>query len=226
MLVVFHGALQREKYRLPRFEYKNSLKSFDGSVLFVGDPTLYLHEQLQLAWYVGTEVDDGHAIVSRLVKAVADGLGTDDVVLAGSSGGGFAALAVSRFVPGSTALAFSPQTSIERYHRGYGRKLATIAFPEDGAAPDSLRTHRHRFDLSTAYGSWNRTNRILYVQNSGDAFHLTQHCSRFVPVLGLQPRDGIFATEHARLEVLHLREGHGAPPRKVFTQYVDAAFEW
>src|SRR5690625_3097942 len=52
LLVILHGALDRNKFTLPRFEYKRSLKDFRGSILFVQDPTLYTHEQLSLGWYV------------------------------------------------------------------------------------------------------------------------------------------------------------------------------
>src|SRR5699024_7620338 len=68
LLIVFHGALNRDEYTLPRFEYKSSLKDFDGSILFLQDPTLYLHKRLGLGWYIGTDTDDGHSIISYLVS--------------------------------------------------------------------------------------------------------------------------------------------------------------
>src|SRR5699024_4210848 len=102
LLVVFHGALAREKFILPRFEYQRALQDFDGSVLFLQDPTLYVHKDLTLGWYIGNHIDNAHSMIEHLINIVANVLEPTRVLLTGSRGGGFAALAISAKIAGSS----------------------------------------------------------------------------------------------------------------------------
>lgn len=226
LLVVFHGALNRAKYKLPRFEYQSTLRNVPYNMLFIADPTLYIHESIQLGWYVGSEIDDAHAGIAALVTAVASTIGTSSVVLVGSSGGGFAALATSILLPGSTVLAFSPQTAIERYHRGYSTRLSSLAFPESSRDEASINQFEKRFSLCSLYRHSERQNRIWYVQNTGDPLHFKEHLLPFASALGLDLSAGIAATADTRVDMAYLREGHGVASKNEMLDYVRRAVEW
>lgn len=224
LLVVLHGALDRKKFTLPRFEYKRSLKDFKGSILFVQDPTLYTHDRLTLGWYVGNHLDNGHAMVEHLVRAVAQAIGKPRILTAGSSGGGFAAMAISARIPGSEALAFSPQTSIEKYHVGHRQRLISAAFPELRPTRESLSAYENRFDLGAVY-SKGTENHISYLQNTGDPVHTKNHLLPFMEHAGLDLFEGEMRNERIKVECRFLREGHGGPTPKQLNLYVNRVFQ-
>lgn len=224
LLIVFHGALNRDKYTLPRFEYKSSLKDFDGSILFLQDPTLYLHKRLGLGWYIGTDSDDGHSIISYLVSEASRVLGPKQLVLAGSSGGGFAALAISARIPGSAALVFSPQTSVEKYNLNHRRRLMSAAFPTLTPTIETLTPLEDRLDMGALY-SKGTENKIFYLQNTGDPFHMKNHCLPFLPHVGLNLSEGEMRNKRIKLECRFLSEGHNAPRPQQMRLYVNRVFE-
>lgn len=226
LIVVLHGALQRAKYVPPRFEYMRTLSSRTESLLFLADPTINVHPDLALGWYVGTEIDHGHQAISELIIAASKAAAASKIIIVGSSGGGFAALAASHRIPGSLALVFSPQTAIQSYHRGYASKLSTLAFPRDGQDISTLSAHIDRFDMNHLYSGDDARNRVLYVQNTGDQFHLTRHCLPFMSTLGASFSSGELANDRYRFEFCYLREGHGGAKPDVMNRYLDAASSW
>lgn len=223
LLVMFHGALDRDKYHLPRFEYQRALKDFDGSILFVQDPTLYVHPRLTLGWYIGTQLDDGHAMVARLINEAVNVLNTSHLVIAGSSGGGFASLAVSARIPGSSALVFSPQTSIENYTTGHRRRFISAAFPDLQPNFENLSSIENRIDMGALYSKGSQ-NRVFYLQNTGDPYHMKKHCLPFLEHAGLNFLDGEMRNERIRMECRYLSQGHNAPRANQLQLYVNRVF--
>lgn len=221
LLVVFHGALDRAIYTLPRWEYKRSLREFDGSILFLSDPTLYVHDQLGLGWYIGTERDNGHLMVRELVANAIKVLDPSQIVFMGGSGGGYASLAVSAHFPGSISLVFSPQTSVERYFISHRTRLISSAFPNLEPSESNLETMQDRLDMGVLY-STERANRIYYIQNSGDLSHLEAHCIPFVEAVSRASRT--FADEHLKVEYKYLGYGHQAPKPHRLLEYLEKAF--
>ena len=115
LVVSFHGALDRERYMLPRFERMASIRKLGLSSLYIADPALHLNSSLQLAWYTGwPEIDLLDIIAEQCVRAAND-LDAKALILSGSSGGGYAALQVGARIDDSIALAFNPQTHIHGY---------------------------------------------------------------------------------------------------------------
>lgn len=224
LLVVLHGALDRGKYILPRMEFRTTLEKFDGSVLFIADPTLYVHEQLTLGWYVGSQVDNGHAMVEFLVRQAVKSLEPRQLVIAGSSGGGFAALAVSARIPESSALVFSPQTSIEKYNLNHRRRFISSAFPDIIPGFESLSAFEERLDMGSLYRK-GTNNRVFYLQNTGDPMHMKNHCIPFMRHVGLDLLNGEMRNKRMKVECRFLREGHGGPKPKQLLLYVNRVFD-
>ena len=63
---------------------------------------------MALAWYIGNSEQDFTSDVADLIKDIAAAAGYERILLTGSSGGGFAALAISRQIAGSAAVCLSP----------------------------------------------------------------------------------------------------------------------
>lgn len=225
LLVVFHGALDREKYTLPRFEFKNTVKRFDGSVLFISDPSLQTHDELGLAWYVGDEVDNGHEMITTLVKEFARHLSAEKIVLTGSSGGGFTALATSFHIDGSVALPFSPQTSVEGYYQSHRARLVASAFSTWGDLKQNLMSNATRFDLGALYNSQVARNKVWFIQNTGDKFHTLNHCIPFAQSLGIDFSKGNYHNENCKFDLVLYRDGHKPPLPDMMNDYIARAFD-
>src|SRR5699024_7669655 len=104
-----------------------------------------------LGWYIGNHIDNAHSMIEHLINIVANVLEPTRVLLTGSRGGGFAALAISAKIAGSSALVFSPQTAIENYYTGHRRRLISSAFP--GLVPNdqTLTQLEDRLDMGALY---------------------------------------------------------------------------
>lgn len=135
LTVLFQGAVDRAKVRLPIFlRWRYQIELGLGPTLALADPTLDLSGAMRLGWYLGTEHDDLVPHLSTVIRRAADSLGVRHIVLAGSSGGGFAALQVASRLPEAVVVAMSPQTDLRQYsrrlvHSAVERHSASRTFP-------------------------------------------------------------------------------------------------
>jgi hypothetical protein len=201
LVVVLHGALNRAKTKLPRFERVRSLTGIGANVLAFGDPTLDLDPSLTLGWYLGTRGVDLHEVIGRSVARVAEQTDARRVILLGSSGGGFAALHLAALLPDATAVVMNPQTDVSRYHARFSRRALDVIFGEGAGQEDKLR---RRISVAERYATAHRVGRIRYVMNRGDIHHLEEHARPLWETL----QDG-----QVDLEVtwLDLGNGHVSP---------------
>lgn len=215
LVVSLHGALNRAKTVLPRFERLRSLGTMGVNALSVADPTLDLDPSLTLGWYLGTRSMDLHLELARVVETVSDQLGIRRVVFLGSSGGGFAALHLGSLVRGSTVLALNPQTDVRRYHARFSQRALQGVFGADASYEDGLRT---RVSVAARFAKSGVPDRVRYVMNRGDVHHLVEHAEPLwagVPELA------------ARLEVtwLDLGNGHLSPDLETVTSVLTQEME-
>ncbi|MFH5824240.1 hypothetical protein [Georgenia sp. AZ-5] len=212
LVVSLHGYTDRKKYSLPRFERLASLSTLDTHVLYVSDPTLSLAADLSLAWYVGTASDDLVSRHAALIAACAAQLGVERVVLAGSSGGGYAALALGPRIPDSFVVAFSPQTRIGNYHAPHVNRFIRRVFPQFASWQEVEREYPRRMNLCLD-ASTNGGPKGWYVQNNRDPFHRKNHMAPYQKTVG--PGMRFFEERH--------REGHGPPKVERVLDWVSAA---
>lgn len=194
LIVSFHGALNRSRFTLPRYERLKTISRYGTNALYVSDPTLWLDETLQLGWYTGwDEVDVQREIASIAVHA-AKACGASKIIFSGSSGGGFAALQVSALVPESVAVVFNPSVYIHGYlvngeqgQHGTERKYLEVVRPE--AIDGSLKDYDFDEDWTIGVGdsvsvlerySKRLENYVLFCQTPTD-WHYGQH---YLPFLG------------------------------------------
>lgn len=129
LVVGLHGATNRETTLLPRYERLRSIGRHPVSAMFFADPSLWLDERLQLAWYTGCDCHDISKTVAEWISVTANRIGARHIVISGASGGGFASLQVPSHLPGSLALAFNPQTDISAYRingESFGAQLEYV----------------------------------------------------------------------------------------------------
>jgi hypothetical protein len=100
----------------------------------------------------------------------------------GGSGGGFAALDMSRRFPGSLALPMNPQTSIRWYAPQAVARYLRVAWGPGVDYPDEL-PRRAVHDQGAAYAE-GQVNTVGYIQNTRDARHISDHMGPFMRVAG------------------------------------------
>ncbi|MGO4803841.1 hypothetical protein AB4089_01795 [Arthrobacter sp. 2MCAF15] len=224
LIVSFHGSLQRSKFTLPRFEWRNSLASFEVAQLFVADSSLHVNRAMALAWYIGTSEQDFSSDVADLIKDIASAAGYERILLTGSSGGGFAALAISRQIDGSTAVCFSPQTRVGDYRNSVVRTFYRACFPGLGGYAAVEKAHRSRFDLRHLYATTPDNNFVRFVQNTRDTDHYSKHYTPFADSRKVDPSiGGLDASGRIEFVPLALQDGHLPPPRGRFRQHLQEA---
>ncbi len=218
LVVTFHGALDRAKYAIPRFERVRTTEPFGTSCLYWADPSLWLDQGLSLSWYTGRGDFDLFPLIADRSRAAADALGAKRIVFTGSSGGGFAALQTSALVPGSTALVFNPQSAISRYWKTVQREYLRLCQPQilaelDGeleAGEDWSAEHGDRFSAVRRYSAPTK-NHVFYWTNVND-WHHVKHFRPF--------RDAVKRAGSDRLTVRTYEgaKGHQTPSSALFTE--------
>lgn len=200
LLVCLHGASNRDKLNVPRFEWMRTVRDLPFNSLFFSDPGLSLHPRISLSWYTGTFELDLYPILGDMIKRAVAATGSRNVIVLGSSGGGFAALQTAPYVPGSVALPFSPQTSISGYfvgRKGLGaqRMYLRVVMPElrpdtplEGLWPntDWAKPLGERLSPCVRY-ALRQQNSVVYMQNSNDVTHIEQHYAPFREVVAGSP---------------------------------------
>lgn len=221
LIVSFHGSLQRSKYQLPRFEWRKSLNDVDAAQLFIADSSLDLSSKMALAWYVGNAEQDLTTDVAELIKVIAADAGYERILLTGSSGGGYASLAVSRQISGSLALCFSPQTRVGDYDRPTVGTFCRVAFPELEGYEKIEEQHRSRLDLRYLYSTTPDQNFVRFVQNTRDQTHFDKHYTPFAEARGVDAVLGGFDST-GRMEFVpqELQDGHMPPSRGRFRSHL------
>lgn len=221
LIVSFHGSLQRSKYRLPRFEWRKTLSTINAARLYIADSSLEQSNGMALAWYVGNSTQDLTAEIAKLISRIMAEGGYERVILTGSSGGGFASLAVSRRILGSVVVCFSPQTRVGDYDRSVVGTFRKVCFPDyDGY--DSLEIdYENRVNLRALYRSTADVNFVRFIQNTNDESHFVRHYEPFVQQRGVDPAVGGFDVS-GRFEFLPqaLQQGHQPPSKGRFRNHL------
>lgn len=142
LYVMFDGSRSRSGGRdlapLPSFSRWSWHKQMDASLVSIEDPMFYTFPQCTLGWYYGTKDEDYRQYCAQCIGKIADLLHieNEDIILYGSSGGGTAAIGVSRYLPGCSVVAINPQIFLDMYP--YSEELEKITDMR-------LRTEADRF---------------------------------------------------------------------------------
>lgn len=175
LFVFFCGHVDRTTTRLPAFQRWSWHDQLPGHTLFISDPLLKRTEDLGLGWYIGTRKKDLNPQISRLVSQVATTLGTPEskIVFYGSSGGGFAALRALVEMPKAQAVAINPQVILTKFE-GNSLNRYLDRFFDGMSKAEFQKSHSYRNSILSRM-SIIKGSRIIYVQNTLDAHHMSEH---------------------------------------------------
>lgn len=117
-LVVFSGALSIKAKFTPAFSGIRLSQDTGVNLVAVADPSMS-HGDITVAWYLGN--DKTGPILSHLTDAIQhilDSLQTENTIIFGGSGGGYAAARFAYEFPGCTAFIFNPRLNLEKWSEG------------------------------------------------------------------------------------------------------------
>lgn len=98
-LVCLHGAAEKD-VRLPWFLGKGVTAGLPVNRIFISDPSLRKSKDFNIGWYAGSKQQpDLQEILADVIRRIVRETGGYNVVFFGSSAGGYASLALSRFFP-------------------------------------------------------------------------------------------------------------------------------
>lgn len=222
--VVLHGAVNREKDRLPRFDrVRTSLASEDAFLAFA-DPILPLSETVGIGWYLGNRKTDPTKHILNVINKVKSQVGAKKILFIGGSAGGFAAMRLSAALPGSGVFAFSPQTRVSKYHGRLVRQLLDGPFDPPKISMSSFQNaFPDREDLSVIYSQNETDNRIYHFQNSNDPFHVREHFEPFRSFMTQLETAGIRKSGSYKSVIVDSVKGHGPPRPHEFDEHLDLA---
>jgi len=179
LIIFFHGAIDRSKRQVPIFT------SFErapvtANYLSISDPSLERDSTLRIGWHIGNKDQNLQELLPKVFDSIVARLGIEKVIFVGSSGGGFAALYYSYKMANSIAVVCNPQTNIEKYYRNFLTRYLDSCWDKDF----ELSKHSEVITLNlTGLYSKGLTNRVIYLQNSTDTHHMTNHFAPFASVI-------------------------------------------
>ena len=220
VLVNFHGATDRIKNTMPRFERIRTMRSLNmGSSLFFSDPGMDLDMGMILSWFAGTDQLNLHEQIAKFVTNFSSYRSQPNIVLIGNSGGAFAALQVSSYIPGSTVIAFNPQTEIDRY----SPRMAELAHMNlfGSKTVRDRGSLQQRMNVIKRFDNIDFDRNVLLVQNTGDAHHLEHHFEPLVKAFHASSHG-----ERLRTHTPFIGPGHRVPPPDEYLRLVSEGIAW
>jgi hypothetical protein len=219
LIFSFHDSTPRNpNLKLPVFTGLNIIDDLDASYVALSDPSLYLHPELKLAWFSGSDGLELQKLFPALLDKLIALSGARDVICAGGSGGGFAALYYSAHIDGSFAVTWNPHTDIIGYNPAHVAEYGSAAFGlESYEATATQLGSLIDTNLAAVYAE-RRNNMVLYLQNNSDGYVVTQ-MRPFLAALGVDVGplhkgsriNGVVA-DGLWLLLEHWGDGHVAPP--------------
>ncbi|MCR6500928.1 hypothetical protein MUO32_17965 [Shinella sp. CPCC 101442] len=187
LFVFFSGDAQRSKRQPPVFQRWTWAEQMQGHCLFISDPSLYLSNDLGLAWYAGTEDFDPVLPIIEVVSAIAKTVGVEhrNIVSYGSSGGGFASLRFGSMMPEIAMVAINPQITIVNYHKSSVKKYLMTCWGT-GDREAAQEKFAPRLDLLESVDAL-KGRRVIYAQNVVDIHHFIEHYRPFCLKMGVDP---------------------------------------
>ncbi|WP_334123100.1 alpha/beta fold hydrolase [Glutamicibacter sp.] len=205
LTVYCHGATDRTKFTMPRYERLRSMSSMGlGPVMFLSDPCLDLDSRMILSWYVGTEDMDLHQEMAQMIDAYARKKGIEKILLVGNSGGGFAVLQLAAYLKGTRVVSFNPQIQVDRYVPRIAQTAHWALFGRNTVSDSD--THAPRMDLIKRYEQISFEQDVLLIQNPGDDHHYKDHFIPFTSAFSKSP-----GSHRIRTLTPYLGPGHRVP---------------
>jgi hypothetical protein len=218
LYVMLSSYLARPDEQPPKFRWARRL--FDsGHVLRISDPGFFLNDELSTSCFLGVERQDGLEGAVQIAQQIGYGLGLGDeqIIYWGSSGGGFAALRAATLVTKGRAVAVNPQTEIRSFEGQPWAFPVSETFRKGWSFSDICEAYPIRTSVANAL-KWairrGATPRLVIAQNDADEMCYQDHFVPFCKEHDLDPSCDS-RSKYVQTLVYHNWRGHGVAPRKV-----------
>ena len=208
LFVCLSGARVASKNVLPHLQRWKWNSRFPGSTLYLSDPSFRYNPQLSLGWYVGTKEKNWLKDLAEIIEIFAhkQGLSSSDVILYGSSAGGFASMKLTEIIEGAVAIAINPQTNVMMYIPSFVKSFLRSNFDTE-----NLGFNNDRLTIMNS-NILSKNSKIFLFQNINDNSHYVNHYLPFVNYFGIS-EDTKFSEESKIVSKLFEGpEGHGPEP--------------
>lgn len=165
LTVIFSGAVARGSVR-PTFHRISWFEKFSGNCLYLADPVLDTHPEIELGWYIGAPGWNLMEEIATTITHFQQALKTKDTYIYGSSGGGYAALSLARKMSGLRIISINPQIYLESWTPSVLHLFSSTVFNDDRES--FIKKYPELNDVTLGLDDLANGNRILIYQNTTD----------------------------------------------------------
>lgn len=204
LFVFFSGAVgsaRRKGGVPPFFSGQGIAQHLDGDCIWLDDPSTQYTDTMDLGWYAGTaEIKLQKILTERLLTLTEN---YHNIILAGGSGGGFAAMYYGTKIPGAKVFAVNPQTDIMKHVKKHRDNYFSTCFPEGNPDIETSVIPLIRSGTNTP---------IAYIQNRDDRHHVDNQAYPLITALGGETKTGAQHLKGVRFQFGDWGEGHAPLP--------------
>lgn len=230
VIIAFAGAVpNRQQKSPPFFEFTGVSQHLSSTVPFIAiaDPSLYIDQSLNLAWYAGNSyLPDLQQKITRLLDLIAEFYGCR-LVLLGASGGGFAALSTLAMLNTDNVFVFTwnPQIKIANYEAWAVKRFLSTCFgvpSNEMSTHESLKTAIIKSGVSGEAQHKRGKGKIIYFINDADTSHIFHHMKKYFQSVSMEKiNDQNFLSGNALVHVGHFGSGHAGPSKDIVIEAVN-----
>ena len=179
VLVGLNAAIsKRSEKNAPFFTGGGKATSIDAPIISISDPGTHFGD-VSLAWYLGTVEDTNY---QRNLAEFLESFCIENnllPILFGGSGGGFAALVLSKMIEiNSLVLAMNPQTCVLDWYQGPLENLYTKAWKCSTKEEFKQTLENSGINYEFINDSSDNSSKVLILQNLFDDYHMIHHFPR------------------------------------------------
>ena len=225
LAVFLPGATKRVYgvYDFQRYTWSEELVDFD--CLFFSDPSIQEKNDLTLGWFQYSKDSYGIDSLAKLIKIVIKekDYQESNVLIFGSSGGGFVSLKLAEYFTEALIVALNPQIYLYNYTKPYYLNMLKWCYGNENE--NIIKTSFFsRISVSGTFDS-ERGNPVFIIQNTADERHMVRHLKPLLRKIGgkvLGHLDDVTVKEYALsyccvnvLTYYDEKSKHNPPEKKV-----------
>ncbi|MDI4637447.1 MULTISPECIES: heparinase II/III domain-containing protein [Halomonadaceae] len=194
--VFLPGATSRKygEYDFQRCSWGQDLEDFD--CVFFSDPSIKKSNDLTLGWFQHTESNFGIEALKYLITSLlkAKKYNQNELLIFGSSGGGFVSLKLSECFDQALVVAINPQIYLYNYTQSFYEKMVECCY--EGRTSNFVKSsYLNRIAFSPDVV--NRGNPVFIFQNVFDDKHYSRHFKPLLKKLDAEPIDASIMGEQS-----------------------------